>query len=306
MTLTRRRMLLISAAALAGGGARATPVNRHRFRALGADCSITLPGDPNRAAEAVVRVRQLVGRHEDALSLWRPDSAVSRLNRNAVLSDAPAELLEALAQTRRVAHISDGAFDITVQERWLALAGGREMAQVAGGPQSMEIRGRRLRFLRPGTAITFNGIAQGIVTDAAVALLQDLGYRDLLANLGEFRGLGTRPDGGSWRLGVGRPGGNDVIAEIELDTAAMAVATSEPRGTLVAGSPHIFDPLNRPGPRWASVTVRAPDATEADGLSTAIAASPAGAERSILSRSSAVEAILVSQSGGISNWRRDA
>lgn len=306
MTLTRRRMLLISAAALAGGGARAMPVTRHHFRALGADCTITLPGDPDRAAEAVVQVRQLVGRHEDALSLWRADSAVSRLNRDAVLGDAPAELLEALAQAGRVAHISGGAFDITVQERWLALAGGRDTAPPAGGFESIEVRGRHVRFLRPGTAVTFNGIAQGIVTDAAVALLQDLGYRDLLANLGEFRSLGTRPDGGNWRLGVGRPGGNDVIAEIELDTAAMAVATSEPRGTLVAGRPHIFDPLNRPGPRWASVTVRARDATEADGLSTAIAASPAGAERSILSGSSAVEAVLVSQSGGISKWRRDA
>lgn len=304
--LTRRRMLVISAAALAGGGARALPVNRHRFRALGADCTITLPGDPARAADSVAHVRQLVGRHEEALSLWWPDSAVSRLNRDGILRDAPGELLEALAQAERIAGISSRAFDITVQERWLALAAGKEPARSAGWSPSVEIRGRHVRFPRPGTTVTFNGIAQGIVTDAAVALLQDLGYRHLLANLGEFRGFGTRPDGGNWRLGVGHPGGGGVIAELELDAPAMAVATSEPRATLVAGRPHIFDPFNRPGPRWASVTVRASDATTADGVSTAIAASPIGAENRILARSSAVEAVLVAGDGAVSRWRRPA
>lgn len=305
MKLTRRRMMLISAAALAGGGVRAHPVNRHHFRALGADCAITLPGDPDRAAAAVAQVRQLVGRYEDTLSLWEPDSAVSRLNRDGILQDAPDELLDALAQATRIAHLSDGAFDITVQERWAALAAGRTPVPAERGMHSIEVRRRQVRLLRSGMAVTFNGIAQGIVTDRAVALLQSLGYRDLLANLGEFRGVGVRPDGGKWRLGVGRPGGSDIIAELELDDPAKSVATSEPRATLMAGQPHIFDPLDREGPRWASVTVRARDAAEADGVSTAIAASPIGAEMSILPGSTAVEAILVDKNGDVSAWRRD-
>ena len=168
MKLTRRRMMLISAAALAGGGARALPVNRHHFRALGADCAITLPGDPDRAATAVARVRQLVGRYEDALSLWKPDSAVSRLNRDGILQDAPDELLDALARANRIGTISDGAFDITVQERWAALAAGRTPVRSPSGLHSIGVQGSQVRLPRSGMAITFNGIAQGILTDLSL------------------------------------------------------------------------------------------------------------------------------------------
>ena len=59
----------------------------------------------------------------------------------------------------------------------------------------------RVEFLRPGTALTLNGIAQGYVTDRIVDPLRR-GIERCLVDLGETRGAGARPDGRGWQVGI--------------------------------------------------------------------------------------------------------
>ncbi|MCR6630571.1 MAG: FAD:protein FMN transferase [Magnetospirillum sp.] len=121
--------------------------------------------------------------------------------------------------------------------------------------------------LPPGTALTLNGIAQGYVTDAIVGLLRSQGMRHVLANLGEIAALGLAGDGHAWRVGL--PDGG----ERALSDGALAV--SMPDGTRF--SPlchHLFDPATgRSAASPCLVVVQAETATEADAISTAIAAS---------------------------------
>jgi len=287
MNVSRRRFLAISAAAcVVGGPARA--VHRDRFVALGADAEISLPGDAKRATQAFAECRREVEAVEAAFSLWREDSVLSRLNRDGVVLDPGHLFIELSQHAHELAKVSGGGFDPTVQGFW---KGDGTVDWNALAVSSLEAR-----FTRDGMAATFNGIAQGYAADRVIAVLERLGYRDALANLGEFRGIGLREDGAPWRIGVENPLTGAIVEVIE---GARAVATSEPRATLIRGQPHIFDPLRRSGERWVSVTVVAAAGWRADGLSTAIAAAPVEEAEELLRRGEVMEAVLIDGRGRV-------
>lgn len=302
MKLTRRRVLAISAAGLVAGPARPEGVVHRSFQALGADCTLTLPGSATTADMALRAVRAEVAKIERAFSLWDPASELSRLNRYGVL-DRPSAVFRTLAtKAAQISSWTGGAFDVTVQARWLALADGQKVQNAPTAWRGLEVTPAKARFLRSEMAATFNGIAQGFAADRTVRVLLALGYRDVLVNLGEFASIGEHPVGRAWHVGVADPRTGKIAADIALEAHAGAVATSEPHGTLIGGHPHIFDPLDRPGARWISVTVVAAEAAVADALSTAVAASPTTETEGLLRGSGATHAILISADGAVTNW----
>ena len=194
---------------------------------------------------------------------------------------------------------TQGAFDVTIQPLWEAARQG----QRAPGPvgyRDLVVTPSRATFLRPGMGASFNGIAQGFATDRSVEILRAHGYGDILANLGEYRGLGIHPEGRPWAIGVPDPRSGEIVQV--LDPARGAIATSEPLGTLVGDQSHIFDPLGRSGPRWRSVTIQASDAATADALSTAVAASPVDEAAGLLRRGGALRAVLISEAASPVIW----
>ncbi len=138
------------------------------------------------------------------------------------------------------------------------------------GSDALVVAPDRVGFARPGMAVTLNGIAQGYITDRIAELLRDAGLEHVLVDLGEARAIGRHPDGRPWRAALADPAGG-VFGRVELEDRALA--TSAPSGFLFGTSGrlhHLFDPLSgRPQALYASVSVLAPDATTADGLSTA-------------------------------------
>lgn len=346
--IPRRRILTISAGALVcavgagtrtGAGGESGTITRHRFRALGADCVLTLPAragnaDTERAAGALAAVRDEIERIESVFSLWQPESELSRLNRIGRLSAPGADFLRVHRIAAHVSWISGGVFDPTVQPVWEARAAGRPVDWRLIDWRLLEVGPTSAVFRRPGMAATFNGIAQGYAADRAVRVLENFGYGGVLANLGEFRGAGVRPDGIPWRIGVAAPQSmtkslagstpgtarlrprpkSRIIVEIALSGAASAVAVSEPRGALVGGFPHIVDPRAHNGshddarngahigPRWASVAVAARTAALADALSTTVAAAPEAMAGTILERGPAAGAALIAKDGAVTLW----
>ena len=128
--LTRRRFIAISAAvapamALAGTG----PSGPHVETGLALGASVTLrlhhPDAPRLAALAMAEIRRL----EQVFSLYLPDSALVRLNRDGLLREPPFELLECLALAGAVHSASEGRFDPTIQPLWRAEALAREAGQ---------------------------------------------------------------------------------------------------------------------------------------------------------------------------------
>lgn len=316
----RRRVLaLIAASSVAlltpSRGRAAAPALRWRGRLLGAPADIALYHADRAAAQAaLVALDAEIARLVAIFSLEDEASALAQLNRTASLPEAPTELLDVLACCRALHARSDGAFDPTVQPLWElyrrhfaaadASPAGPAEAAIAGaqarvGLQHVRVEGRRLAFARDGLALTLNGIAQGYVTDRARALLAAHGMPHALINLGEYAALGPRPDGTAWRLALVHP---DIpwrtLGDVEL-AADMALATSAPGGTPLDASGrfhHLFDP--RTGhcrASWRSVTVCAPNAMLADGLSTALAVAPAAAAAHLLAAHPRTGALLLDE-----------
>lgn len=269
MTLARRRFLTIaagSAAALALAGPASARDDLYRWRgtALGAEAEMLLPG--RDAGPAIDAALSEIDRLEGILSLYRPDSALARLNRTGVLEAPPPELVAVLSHAAAVSALSGGVFDVTVQPLWEAQAAGTSLAAARAlvDWRQVEVSPQRIAFARPGMKVTLNGIAQGYVSDRVAVLLRDRGFENVLVNLGESRALGPHPDGRPWRVAP-------AAEAAPLDLSDGALATSAP-GT---ATPHLFDPATgRPGAAWRRVTVQARSAMQADALSTALALLP--------------------------------
>ncbi len=285
--LTRRRFLTISAAC-AAMPATAGTVAHWRGSALGAPASLRLEGMTNTdAAPIFAAVEAELDRLEAIFSLYRPESELNRLNASGLLRHPSSELLALLSLCAVLNDVSEGAFDPTIQPLWSALANGSgelelQTAHEAVGWQKVIVKRNEIQLPVPGiAAITLNGIAQGEITDRIAKLLRSFGLQNVLVNMGEIAGLGNRIDGAAWQVGLAGP--NDVVlTSIELHN--RAVATSVPGAMhLKDRAGHIFDPRSLLVFHDA-VSVSAPTAAMADGLSTTLCMIPAEQIDLVLSR----------------------
>lgn len=283
--LNRRRFLTVSAAALTlapMAHAGAADVYTWTGIALGARATLRLahPDAPMIAERVAAEIR----RQEAIFSLYRADSALMLLNATGRLDAPPPELLECLSVASAVHAATGGLFDPTVQPLWAlwaerAAAGGRpvtsELAKARAFGQWSDLRlDAEAATLRPGMALTLNGIAQGYIADRVAILLEAEGLTDILIDTGEMRALGGHPSGGAWPVKLAEGG--------EVALRARAIATSAPLGTVfdAAGRVgHILNPATgEPAlPLWRGVSISAPSAALADALSTAACLMPSRA-----------------------------
>ena len=267
----RRRFLQMSAAlslAGMGGVARAgVPVARWRGVALGAQSQIILSGVSDaEAAPIFAYLRDEIARLEGIFSLYQGHSSLSRLNTTGALHNLEPELQEVLSLSQTVWDASFGAFDPSVQPLWLALSRGQEFAGHQSGFGDMRLSAGQA-VLKPGMALTLNGVAQGFVTDRITMLLREQGFDNLVVDAGEVRALGQR-NGSGWQVGVADPTGRLLV---QMSLRERALATSSPSGaTLAGGQGHIIDGrTGQPATRWKTVSISHESAVVADALSTA-------------------------------------
>jgi thiamine biosynthesis lipoprotein len=180
--------------------------------------------------------------------------------------------LDCLTLAGAVHQASGGSFDPSVQPLWLAQAraveaghpltdGARTAAMALVGWPGVSLQPGAIT-LRPGMALTLNGIAQGYIADRVAALLASHGLTRALIDTGELVAL---PEG-SWPVQLANSG--------EIPLQDRALATSAPLGMTFGAdgvTGHILDPrTGRPAPLvWRSISVSAPSAALADALSTA-------------------------------------
>jgi FAD:protein FMN transferase len=290
--MRRRRCLRVLAAGAGlalfpapGGGA--PPRRRWRGAALGAEARIDLwLDDPARAERLVGSCLAEIDRLERIFSLQRRDSALATLNREGRLHRPPPELVLVLEAAERVAGLTGGAFDATVQPLWRLYADhfAAPGADPAGPPPRAVERAARLvgrgvveaapgaaRLARPGAMVTLNGIAQGFIADRLAALLRGEGAASVLLDVGEIATVGPGPGGADWRVRAGPAGPSLHLAEGAVATSSPSALAFDPRRRF----PHLLDPSTaRPAAAAARVTVVADSAMTADALSTALAVRP--------------------------------
>jgi thiamine biosynthesis lipoprotein len=312
MRPSRRRFIAIAAAA--GGlpllpiAARPAPGQNPHLRswsgaALGADATMQIHHpDPEAADRLIAAALAEVERLERQLSLYRPDSALCRLNRDGMVEDPPLDLVRILSESRRLSELTGGAFDVTVQPLWDlyaahfsnpdASASGPAAEDLAStvariGQDGLDLREDRIRFTRPNMSVTLNGIGEGYVTDRVVDLLRAGGVEHAMVNMGEIYALGSHPDGGPWSIGLEDPRASERLTE-RVALQDRAVATSAGSGTTFDARGqfnHLFEPrTGHTSWRWLSVSVEAATATEADALSTAFSLMPENATADVVRR----------------------
>lgn len=278
------------------------PVSAHLL-AMGTVAAATFHGgDAARAEEGAEIVRAAFAEVEAGLSVFSPDSLVSRLNDGGeALFPAPAEPADfspakVVAAALAAASDTGGAFDPTVDPlmRLWGFRGGMRMAappsddEIAAAMEKVDWRSVsvspagdgfvRVSFAKPGMRLDLGGIAKGYAVDLAFERLRAAGFTDFLLNLGGNIRVSGRPspDRAEWTVAVRDPGDPSRLAGETVmlgDGEAVATSGSYERFVEIGGRrySHIVDPrTGRPAARQGSVTVVAQTAMEADAFSTAL------------------------------------
>lgn len=300
--LSRRRAITIIAAAAAGslaapGRLGAEPTGEYVWRgtAMGADAAIHFSGISPSDARAIAEMAAAeIERLELALSLFRIESDICRLNRGGRLLAPHGDLRRALALGLAVAKATGGLFDPTVQALWEA-----HIDWFSANPHAGPLPEKRLAAARaavdwrkvsiadgmirlgPGQRISLNGLGQGYVTDRVAALLRTRGLHHVLVDLGEQTALGPHIDGQAWRIA------HDDAETIWLTEGALA--TSAGAGCTFGAdglAHHLFDPRSGlSAQHWQRLTVYHRSAAVADALSTALYAATASEIAKLVARS---------------------
>jgi thiamine biosynthesis lipoprotein len=232
------------------------------------------------AIESAYRAMESV---DESMSTYREDSEISRLNRDGWVEAGP-DFLAVLDEALAVHRESGGAFDPTMKP--LLELHERSFADRDGPPSAAELRpvlelvdasrieldGTRIT-LPPGARLTLDAIAKGYAIDRAIEALRAAGIEHALVDAGgDVRAIGTKV-GAPWQVALQNPRDPaDWLTVISL--ADEAVATSgdyrryfDPE----MAYHHILDPrTGEPAEALISVSVRAPTATLADALATAV------------------------------------
>jgi thiamine biosynthesis lipoprotein len=285
-------------------------------RALGTDVSITAMHRDAAAAERAITAAFAELEHvESLMSLYRPQSQLSRLNRDGILLDAHPHLLNVLRHAAEVSRQTRGAFDVTVQPLWAVYADAQKAGtlpvatDVAAARQKVDYRrvriegdGERVRLLGDGAAITLNGIAQGFAADRVARTLREHGIEHALIDTGEVGALGSRSDGEAWTIGIQHPRRTDAYLSL-AKLAGRHLATSGDYATTFSSDyrhHHLFDPhTGGSAGHFASVSIAAPSGMQADALSTAIFVLGPERGREMIDTMPGVDAMLVLRDGDI-------
>jgi thiamine biosynthesis lipoprotein len=220
------------------------------------------------------------------LTRFDPASPLSRLNRDGRLALVPANLQAVLREALSLSALTGGAFDVTVLPvlRYLETLRGvsgidaherdaidRREQQVGWRDLALDARGARL--LRPGMAITLDGIAKGHVVDLGIAALRAAGIEyGLIDAGGDIQAICGNDPQRHWNVGIVDPRDvSRVAAVVQVRNAALStsgnyrVFFSTDRRLF-----HIVNPRTGYSPQsYSSMTVMARRSVLADGMSTA-------------------------------------
>lgn len=318
--MNRRQFLSLSTGAATlmmhralAGHELATQQHVRRAEALGTQINITVfHPKATIANQAIDAALERIEHVEELMSLYRPDSQLSLLNRQGVLRHPHPDLVAVLTKASELSRLTQGAFDVTVQPLWRlyadragdgALPTEAEMEKVRQriGWQHVRIEPDIITFDRAGTQITLNGVAQGLAADLAQQALKEQGIEHALIDAGELNAMGSPMRRESWHIAVQHPRETGSIAQTGLQDRCLS--TSGDYATRFSEDHqhhHLLDPRTGLSPaQWASVSVAAPSALLADALSTALFILGSDEAEEMVDSLDRVDALFVSKSGEV-------
>lgn len=248
---------------------------------MGTSIQVELWSEDRDAGErAIDAVMDEMHRIDRAMSPHKPDSELSRINRDAASKPVPLsdEMAALIARAIDFSQLSGGAFDITYASvgclydyrrgiRPDPVALERARAAVGYRHLLLDRSARTLRFAREGVRIDLGGFAKGLAVDNGAAILRRRDIRHAIVTAGgDSHVLGDRR-GRPWTIGIRDPRREgEVVAVLPLEDVAISTSGDYERYFERDGVRwhHIIDPRSGRSPDG----VRSVTLIGADGLST--------------------------------------
>ncbi len=290
--------------------------------AMACDFEIVFPASLRSKTMIAHHALNEVGRLEGRLTVFREDSEVAVVNRQALFHDVPieADLFELLSLGAELHRQTGGAFDFTAgalarcwgfHQRQGRFPSGREIedARRRVGVEHVFLNpsNRSVRFTR-AVEINLGAIGKGFALDRAGAVLRTGGLSDALLHAGHSSvlALGSNPTGGlseeGWRVGVRDPLRRDRdMAVFRLVDRALSTSGIGEQSFVHNGRRfgHILDARSGwPAQGRLSATAITERAAEADALSTAFFVMSNGEVEDFCRRRPDVGALLVEDRAG--------
>lgn len=184
-------------------------------------------GDPYLLGEAWEKIEAEVRRLDKMLNRFDAESEVSSVNREAghypvTVSD---ELWRILQDCRRYNELTDGYFDITLQDGFDKLL--------------LTEKDKSVFFFSESLHIDLGGYGKGYALAKIRQIMEEESIANALVNFGNSSVLavGTHPCGAYWPVGLDNPFTKEHVADLQLRDSSLSTS-----GNMPSHPRHIVDP----------------------------------------------------------------
>jgi thiamine biosynthesis lipoprotein len=236
-------------------------------------------------------IQDLLKSFDMSVSLWEPNSILSRVNRNDTTVILDSIFIKNFNVSKEMSEQTDGYFDLTVApltQAWgfSAKKGNDSLTTLIIDSLKQLVDWRNVSIVdekvvkkNPYISLDFNAIAQGYSADLVGEFLNSKGINNYLVDIGgEIVARGNKPDGSQWIVGIEKPAETKdserkVQIRIALKDKALATSGNYRKYVIRQGkryshsiNPKTGYPVDH---NLLSVTVIAENAIKADALGTA-------------------------------------
>ncbi|MBX3422824.1 MAG: FAD:protein FMN transferase [Pirellulaceae bacterium] len=266
--------------------------------------------------DAALTTLQLIEHIENSLSVYRPHSYVSKVNRFGSLRPVwvDQETLQLVHLAIDVHRWTGGAFDVTagsLSEAWgfsrrqgsLPSPEQIQSALAKVGTQHLQVDddSSTIALSQPGMCINTGGIGKGYALDRAAELLLESGVNDFMIHggLSSIVAYGRRsgPLSNGWKVALKHPWRwEETLETFTLHNQALGTSGSGKQYFHFGGRrySHLIDPRSGwPADQMMSATVICPSAAVADSLATGLFILGPQAARDFCQQHPTIRAILV-------------
>ena len=260
-------------------------------------------------------IEKTLARVDNALSMFNPESTISRVNNYEVVLVSDPLFLKVFHRAMEISEWTNGAFDITVAPAVNAWGFGFKHAEnikqstidslmeITGYWKIHELDGM-IEKDDPRIMLDCSAIAKGFGSDMVADMLRSKGIDDFMVEIGgEIVVSGHNPKGKLWNIGISKPVDDSLSVNNELQTVIpvtdIAIATSgnyrnfyvkDGRKYAHTIDPHTCMPVSH---SLLSATVFASDCATADALATSMMVMGLDSAQALCARHPEIQAYFI-------------
>ncbi len=188
-------------------------------------------------------IDSILKRFDQSVSLWVPNSILSRVNRNDTTVMLDKYFKDNFNISQKISNKTDGAFDITVSPMVEVWGFGYESRTHVDkhvvdsllpliNYRNIKMENGKIIKADPRMKIDFNAIAQGYSVDVVGNFLETKGIKNYLIDIGgEVKAKGEKPGGKPWKIGIEKP-----AADKNSERTLKAIITLKNKSVATSGS----------------------------------------------------------------------